>query len=139
MAEAARGQESVLLVEPDPETRTLAAFMLSRLGYRVTETRNGAEAIRACDEQGVDFDLLLAEAVMARLNGHDLAELLRERQPSLRTLLLADPDYERLTRREASRKRIRFLCRPFTMATLAAGVREALDTYGKSVASGARS
>jgi two-component system, cell cycle sensor histidine kinase and response regulator CckA len=138
MTEPSREHESVLLVEPDAETRALAAFMLSRLGYRVTETRNAAEAIRLCDEQGVAFDLLLAEAVMARLNGRDLAQLLRERQPALRTLFLADPDYERLARREAARKGIRFLCRPFTMATLSAGVREALNPAGKAVASGAR-
>jgi CheY-like chemotaxis protein len=120
------GDESILLVEPDPETRVLAAFMLHRLGYRVTETRTGADALELWESCG--YDLLLAEALMPRLNGHDLAEKLRSRQPHLRALFLADAEYERRARKAAASRRVRFLRRPFTIATLAAAVREALDS-----------
>lgn len=99
--------------------------MLDRLGYRVTVARNGVEAVTACD--GGSFDLLLAEAIMSRLNGHDLAEMVRDRQPRMRALFLADTEYERLARKAASRRGVRFLCRPFTMATLSTAVRQALD------------
>jgi CheY-like chemotaxis protein len=125
MAALPRGDESILLVEPDPETRVLAVFMLDRLGYRVMEARNGPAAISA--SESAIFDLVVTEAVMSGLNGHDLAGLLQERQPKLRALFLADPDYERLARKAAARRGVRFLCRPFTMATLAQAVREALD------------
>jgi two-component system, cell cycle sensor histidine kinase and response regulator CckA len=125
----------VLLVEPDAETRALAAFMLRRLGYRVAEAHNAPEALRVYDEQDGAFQLLLAEAIMPRVNGHDLTEMLRSRCPGLRVLLVADTDYERLARRAAARKRIGFLCRPFTMATLAVRVRESLDE-GKTFAAG---
>jgi CheY-like chemotaxis protein len=132
---APRGTESVLLVEPDPETRVLAAFMLRRLGYRVTEARNGADAIGMLDEAD-DFDLLLVEAVMPRLNGQGVAAQLRARRPNLRVLLLADPAYARLARRPAARNGFGMLSRPFTMASLAAGVREALDNGKTMTASG---
>jgi len=135
--EVPRGNESVLLVEPDAETRALAAFMLGRLGYRVTEARNSAEAVRIHDEQDRGFDLLLVESVMPRMNGHDLAEMFRARRPGLRVLLLGDSKYERLTRRAASRKGSGFLCRPFTMASLAARVRESLD-QNRTLTAGSR-
>lgn len=125
--EVPRGTESVLLVEPDAETRVLASFMLRRLGYCVTEARGGVEAFKLHGASDSAFDLLLASAVMPRVNGHDLADLLRARWPELRVLLLADAEYERAARRNAARRDIGFLCRPFTMAVLAARVRECLD------------
>jgi hypothetical protein len=56
-----------------------------------------------------------------------VAEALRARWPGLRVVLLADDRYERGARRAAAQSGIGFLCRPFTMASLAARVREALD------------
>jgi DNA-binding response OmpR family regulator len=135
-----RGNEAVLLVAPDAETRELVAFMLGRLGYRVTAARSGLEAVRVHDDHGATFDLLLAEAVMPRVNGHDLAGLLRERRPEIRVLLLADARHERLSRRMATSSGVGFLCRPFTMASLAARVRETLDAgRGSAMAAGNRS
>ncbi len=135
-----RGNEAVLLVAPDAETRALMAFMLGRLGYRVTTARSGLEAIRIHDELGATVDLLLAEAVMPRVNGHDLAGLLRERRPDVRVLLLAEARHEALSRRMASSCGAGFLCRPFTMAMLAARVRETLDAVrGTALAAGNRS
>jgi two-component system, cell cycle sensor histidine kinase and response regulator CckA len=122
-----RGTETILLVEPDPETRTLGAFMLTRLGYSVLEAHNAMEALTIYDERGSGVDLLLAEALMPRVNGHELAKLLSARDAAMRTLFLADEGYERLARRVAAQKSVLFLVRPFTMRVLAAKVRKALD------------
>src|ERR1051325_4532946 len=124
------GNETVLLVEPDPETRALASFMLRRLGYSVVEARQANDAIDAFEQQGGSVDLLLAEATMSRTSGHDLAGVLRQHNPALRVLFLADAQSERLARRVASDKKLLFLVRPFTMAQLAPKVREALDAPG---------
>jgi DNA-binding NtrC family response regulator len=125
--EAPRGTETVLLVEPDAETRTLGAFMLTRLGYLVLEAHNAMEALKLYDERGGGVDLLMAEALMPRVNGHELARLLEARDRSLRTLFLADEGYERLARRAAAEKNLHFLARPFTMRVLATHVRKALE------------
>jgi len=124
---APRGNEVVLLVEPEPETRKLAAFMLAKQGYQILEARNAMDALKIYDECHAAVDLLLTEAVMARVNGHELAQLLMEQKPALRILLLADAHYERLTRRIAAGKGLAFLPRPFTMNGLAGKVREVLD------------
>jgi two-component system cell cycle sensor histidine kinase/response regulator CckA len=124
---APRGNEVVLLVEPEPETRKLAAFMLTKQGYRIIEARNAMEAVKLYDEEHGCVDLLLTEAAMSRVNGHELAEMLTERHPELRVLFLADSQYERLTRRIAADKGLTFLQRPFTMRLLAGKVRQVLD------------
>jgi DNA-binding NtrC family response regulator len=123
----ARGVETVLMVEPDPETRALAVFMLSRLGYRVLEARNAIDAVKLCSEQTDRIDLLFTEALMSKVNGHELAQMLTRGAPELRVLFLSDAGYERLTRNVAHKKGLHFLRRPFTMRILAAKVREALD------------
>jgi CheY-like chemotaxis protein len=131
------GAESVLLVMPDPETRVLVAFMLRRLGYRVAEARNGLEAIAAYEAQTGDFDLLLGDAVMPRMNGQDLAERLRLRRPDLPVLLLADAAFARLMGRAAAKIRLNLLRRPFTIQSLGDAVRKALDSGRALRASGA--
>jgi DNA-binding NtrC family response regulator len=122
-----RGTETILLVEPDPESRTLASFMLSRLGYHVQEARNALEAVKLYDERGGGVDLLMAEVRMPRVNGEELAQVLGARDGAMRILYLGDPDCHRLARRIAAQKLVPFLARPFTMRVLAGCVRQALD------------
>ncbi|HKE21326.1 MAG TPA: response regulator [Bryobacteraceae bacterium] len=122
-----RGDETILMVEPDPETRALAVFMLSRLGYRVLEARNAVDAVKLYSAQTERVDLLFTETLMSKVNGHELAQILTRETPQLRVLYLSDTGYERLTRKVAQQKGLHFLSRPFTMRMLAAKVREVLD------------
>ena len=119
---APRGTETILLVQPEPESRTLAAFMLARLGYTVLEAHNAVEALSIYNEHGGGVDLLLAEMRMPRVDGLELAQSLEARDASMRVLFMSDPDHER---RPA--KKQPFLPRPFTRRDLAERVREALD------------
>jgi DNA-binding response OmpR family regulator len=128
-----RGTETVLLVEPEPETRVLAAFMLGKQGYQVLEAHNAMEAMKIYDEHEGTVDLLLAEALMSRVNGHELADMLHRRNPALKLLFLADPDYVRLVSRVAAQKGLSFLPRPFTMGSLAAKIRAVLDAPASGV------
>ncbi|PWT99869.1 MAG: hypothetical protein C5B51_26320 [Terriglobia bacterium] len=129
-----RGSETILLVEPDPETRKLAAFMLCKQGYEVLEARNGGEAFQVFQERGSSVDLLLTEALMSEVNGHELARLLGVKQPRLRVVFISDSNYAHLTQRVARRKKLVFLERPFTMRLLANKVRQALDGTSNRVA-----
>lgn len=122
-----RGVETVLLVEPEAEIRALAAFMLTRQGYQVLEAHNAMEALKIYDEHGGAVDLLLVEALMNRVNGHELADMLHVKDPGLRVIFLADPDYVRLVSRIAAQKGLKFVPRRFTMGVLATKVREVLD------------
>jgi CheY-like chemotaxis protein len=119
-----------LLVEPDPESRTLGAFMLGRLGYTVLEARNASEAQRIYDECGCPVHLLLTEIRMPRVDGYELAKSLAARDPAMRILFLADTDHARRERGPSLRikKRQPILERPFTLGVLADRVRRALGS-----------
>ena len=127
-----RGHETILLVEPEPETRKLAAFMLTKQGYQIIEARNAAEASRIFEENAAPIDMLLTEARMIRVSGHELSQTLTRSSPGLRTLFLADRDYERTSRKVAALRGSEFVVRPFTMAILAAKVRQMLDAPARA-------
>jgi DNA-binding NtrC family response regulator len=136
--EVPRGSETILLVEPDPETRKLAAFMLAKQGYTVLEARNAAEAFQHYQERGWEVDLLLTE-LMSEVNGPELARVLEAKDPRLRVVYISDTDNRQLMRRTAARTKVVLVRRPFTMRLLADKVRQVLDGQQRrrAVAAGA--
>jgi two-component system cell cycle sensor histidine kinase/response regulator CckA len=133
LEEVPRGSETILLVEPDPETRKLAAFMLSKQGYTVLEARNAAEAFQLYQERGWEVDLLLTEVSMSNVDGREVARVLGTKDPRLRVVYIFDTDNRRLTRRMGTRMKPVLLQRPFTMRLLADKVREVLDGQQRRV------
>lgn len=127
LEEVPRGSETILLVEPDPETRKLVAFMLSKKGYTVLEARNAAEAFQLYQERGWEVDLLLTEVSMSNVDGQEVARVLGTKDPRLAVVYIFDTDNRRLTRRMGARMKPVLLQRPFTMRLLADKVRQVLD------------
>ena len=118
--------ETVLLVDSDPETRKLGAFMLEKRGYRVLEARSTSDALAVYEARGGEIDLLLTEIRMAKISGPELAARLLGVRPGLRIVLMSHGEYKRLAR-QVKIKPHEFLQKPFTMLALAGKVREVLD------------
>ncbi|MFC5476265.1 hybrid sensor histidine kinase/response regulator [Paraherbaspirillum soli] len=70
-------EESVLIVDDDAVSRRLLRDYLAALGYaRVDQARDGQEALDKCGAH--DYDLVLSDQGMARMDGLALAAALRE-------------------------------------------------------------
>jgi two-component system, cell cycle sensor histidine kinase and response regulator CckA len=121
-----RGGETILLVESDPETRKLAAFMLNKRGYVVVEARSTTQALQLYESGGVHADLLLTEVLMPGMSGTNLATRLRTLAPQLRVLFMSHSADRIVGDLEIDRERA-FLHKPFTMGLLAGKVRQVLD------------
>ena len=68
----------VLLVEDDRSVRRYLEVTLQRSGYRVVTAEDGLEAMKlALSSQ---FDVVVTDAVMPNLSGHELARFLRSNQ-----------------------------------------------------------
>jgi PAS domain S-box-containing protein len=120
----AQGTESVLLVEDQAEVRRLAARILRKFGYQVSEAADGLEGLRLAGER--EFDLLLSDIVMPNLSGYELAHQLLKIQPSIRVLFMsghAEQDEDESPESLGAR----FISKPFSPHSLAARVREILD------------
>ena len=85
----ARRVYTVLLADDDEQIRTLVWEILAQEGYRVLPARNGHEALEVLGRHGDGVDLLLADVVMPRLGGRDLAKRAQELLPHLRVLFIS--------------------------------------------------
>ena len=125
---APRGSETILLVDADPETRKLAAFMLGKQGYTILEARNRAEAFAVFDQPTPEVELLLVDV---RARGWELAEDVKQKQPKLRVLFMCGDSG--MGAKFILEQGVPFLRKPFTMAEIAGRVRLALDVPVRKV------
>ena len=106
----------ILLVEDDSSMRQFAKTVLARLGHKIHEASNGEEALELL-EKNRDFapDLLIADMVMPRLGGLELANVVSKKLPGAAVLLVSGyPDQQMI----AQRSRHSFLKKPFAVGEL---------------------
>jgi two-component system cell cycle sensor histidine kinase/response regulator CckA len=121
------GSETVLLVEDDLALRELLLSLLVRLGYKVLEASNGAQATKIARQLGDEIDLLLTDVVMPGINGPKLADELVRLQPSLKVLYMSGyPEHGRDTG-QISVLGKPMLQKPFKQIELAQKLREILE------------
>ena len=78
---------SVLVVEDNPDIRSLAENVLSHNGFRVVSAASGDEAMDLINN-GLRTDLLFTDVVMpGSLSGPELAKIAVEKMPGLRVIL----------------------------------------------------
>jgi len=81
-----RGSGTVLLVEDNPDVAVVSIGLLEQLGYRVRRVADAESALRELEHNGIDF--VFSDIVMpGKLDGLDLAHLLRQTRPDLPILL----------------------------------------------------
>lgn len=83
---SARGR--VLLVDDDPDVRTIFSKALRRAGYVVDTAASGDEAIDRAYAAGAPYDLLLVDMVMPGRDGRSTWRRLRRDFPRLRAILV---------------------------------------------------
>ena len=126
-AEIARGGETILIVEDSPMVLRLGTRMLDRLGYTVFAASGPGEAMRLAAEHAGEIDLLVTDVVMPEMSGRDLGNRLRESHPDLRCLFMSGYTANVIAHQGVLDDGVQFIQKPFSVAALAAKVREALE------------
>ncbi|HEX9102464.1 MAG TPA: ATP-binding protein, partial [Polyangia bacterium] len=116
------GRETILLAEDDESVREYVSLVLGRLGYRVLEAHDGAEALGIAERFDGPIDLLLSDVVMPRMDGVELARRLAGSRPRIRVMHMSG--YPGDARAGGSAP---FLAKPFDRDVLARRVRNILD------------
>ena len=117
--------ERILVVEDEGIAREGLRQILAGLGYDVVAAASGEEAAGLGADQ--PFDLLLTDLMLPGISGPALAQKLRGRWPRLEVILMSGYTEDEAVRRGVSAGKVRFLQKPFDMATLAREIRAALD------------
>jgi PAS domain S-box-containing protein len=121
------GNETVLVVEDEVWLLGLVRSMLELCGYRVISAASPERALELIGEHDGEIDLLLTDMVMPVMSGVELAERVRALRPTIRVLCMSGhPTVKGAPDAEISNQ-LRLLVKPFSMAMLAAKVRESLD------------
>ena len=120
------GTEVILLVEDDDTVRATAADMLTDLGYRVLEARDGDAAI-ATIESGATIDLLFTDVVVPGAFGaSELARRAQDRLPGLQILFTAGYTDNAIIHGGRLEQDVQLLSKPFTQDGLARKLRKVL-------------
>jgi PAS domain S-box-containing protein len=122
-----RGNETILLVEDEPEVRALVDRVLRNQGYRVLSASRPSEAIAIASQQSVRLDLIVTDVVMPEMNGAELARRLKTYRRSLPVLYLSGYTADAIGQHGVLDPGTMFLEKPFRLDVLARKVREALD------------
>jgi DNA-binding NtrC family response regulator len=126
--EAARGTETILIVEDEPSVRKLARRILETAGYTALEARNCEEALLAMENHGHAIRLLLTDVVMPGTSGPELAERLRALRPETKVLYMSGYAENAIAHQGLLSQDTPFIGKPFDTSELTRKVREVLDS-----------
>jgi CheY-like chemotaxis protein len=121
---ASVGGETILVVEDTAATAQITRILLESWGYHALEAHTPTEALDIFEAHSGQIHLLLTDIKMPQMDGPQLADELRRRNPDLRIVFMSgypDPELEVVNET--------FLAKPFNPIGLSQTVRRALDGY----------
>jgi two-component system cell cycle sensor histidine kinase/response regulator CckA len=123
------GTEHILVVEDEPQVRSLIRAILEGEGYAVTEASTGQQAIEAWRNAGGSIALLLTDIVLPDgMNGRQLAAKLRAEDPALKVLFSSGYTADAVDPALLKEPGVSFLQKPYVPSTLLQTLRTRLDS-----------
>ncbi|MFN8647678.1 MAG: two-component regulator propeller domain-containing protein [Gemmatimonadales bacterium] len=122
-----RGDEVILLVDDDPMVRRVATGSLESLGYQIVPADDGVMALQLLERRGAPVDLVLADVMMPRMGGLELARGLGARGSRIPVLFISGFIGGEAGMEEQLAAYGDVLAKPFTLEALARAVRRSLD------------
>ena len=119
--------ETVLVVEDERAILSLCRVALERLGYSVRTAATPSEALRVLESYDGPLRLLITDVIMPEMNGHQLAELVLERQPGARVIYMSGYAASVIAKHGVLEEGTNFIQKPFSVRDLAAKVHEVLE------------
>ena len=118
-------QRTILVVDDEPNICHVVAQALERRGFRVLTAMNGPDAVAMTDAAAEAIDLLIADVVMPKQSGPELARAVQARHPGVAVLFTSGyPGH--ITLSATFPRDTGFLQKPFTVDELLEAVAAAL-------------
>lgn len=122
------GAETILLVEDDPEVRSLVQRLLKIQGYHVLAASHPEEGLAIAREFPGTIDLMVTDVIMPGISGRQLADRLACVRPQTKVLYISGYTDDAIVHHGVLDPGTAFLQKPFTPQALARKVREVLDS-----------
>lgn len=124
--DVALGSERIVFIEDDEDQLQIIPRVLTQLGYTVHSFHNGAMALQAIRDEGLQVDLVITDYDMPGMNGYDVASSLELVRPELPVIMVSG-------RRWAADFSVRtynikyFLNKPYNKDMVGRAIRDVLD------------
>jgi CheY-like chemotaxis protein len=123
---AGGNQETILVVDDEPQIAHVLQLMLESLGYRVVAYTSSQEALQRFEKTPHSFDLIITDMTMPNLTGEELSQAVLRRAPDM-PIVLCTGFNENINEERARQLGIRrFIYKPIVRNTLADIVKQAL-------------
>lgn len=122
------GDETVLVVEDEPSILDMTATLLADIGYTVLKASSPGEAISLAVEHADKIDLLITDVIMPDMNGRDLSIKIKAIYPKIKHLFMSGYPADIIAKNSILDEGQAFIQKPFQLSTLAAKLREVLDS-----------
>jgi PAS domain S-box-containing protein len=122
-----KGNETILVVEDQPEVLRAVAISLESLGYTALEAEHGPAAITLV-EQGARPDLVLSDVVLPQgMHGGKVVEAVRALLPGCKAIFMSGYTENSIVHQGRVDEGVELLQKPYTQEDLARKVRQVLD------------
>ena len=121
------GTERVLLVDDDESVLVTLSKIISNLGYSVTSTGSGRDALNLFSSRPGDFDAVITDRTMSGLTGEKLIMKITEINPHLPVILISGFHDESVVSALEGVRNLRIISKPVVLEELARSIRELLD------------
>ncbi|RZU54307.1 PAS domain S-box-containing protein [Krasilnikovia cinnamomea] len=107
-------QETILLVEDEPDLREATARILTRAGYHVLAAAGGEAALHIAETHPGPIHLLLTDVIMPKMMGNEVAARLHRRRPDTPVLYMSGYAQPVLTEHGRLPAGVTIIEKPFT-------------------------
>ncbi len=124
---AARGSETVLLVEDELAVRRATAEFLGMQGYSVLQAKDGVDALAVAKAHRSPIHLVVTDVVMPNMSGGQLAKELAQLRPDAKLLFVSGYAGKTVLDHKVVDLETNFLQKPYTLKQLSLKIRAALE------------
>jgi signal transduction histidine kinase/CheY-like chemotaxis protein len=119
--------ERILFVDDEKQIRKVLGTMLTKNGYQVTASADGAQALEEFQKNPDQFDLVITDMTMPSMTGAELAQKIMAISPQT-PVILCTGQSELINREKALAMGVRdYLNKPILQETLLGAARKALN------------
>jgi len=127
LAEPLTGSGTILVVEDEAMTRSMATRMLEKIGFRVIQAEAPQRALSICRDKAIKIDLILSDVVMPGMNGWEMAQEIAGLRPGLKVLFMSGYSSDIVAKRGIMEQGTHYIQKPFDMEGLSLKIRETLQ------------
>ncbi|GAB4480657.1 MAG: hypothetical protein Kow0088_22390 [Anaerolineales bacterium] len=120
--------KKALIVEDDPATRNALKTLLEAQHYQTLSAADGNEALEIWQTHQNQIELLVSDIVMPRLGGIELYQVLKDKHPELKMLLITGHPLSEENRAALEGGQIHWLQKPFSIAEFNQAIQTLLET-----------